>query len=321
MSKPTVIVTETLADRPATWLAERVNLVWCSHEKTDELQSLLPEAQGLLVRTYTQVNDALLDQAPNLKVVGRAGVGLDNIDLPACHKRGIPVVYTPDANTQAVVEYVLGLILDELRPRTNLTPDNLAQFHQLRKTEVGKQFDQLTLGILGFGRIGKRLGAVAHALGVNLKVCDLMPEADARKAVNYPFEYVSHEKLYSRSDIVSIHVDGRPSNKHLINADALSHFRDDAIIINAARGMLVDHNALATWAKAHPEARAILDVHDPEPVPTDYPLVGLANVRLLPHLASRTNEALENMSWVVHDVLAVIEGRTPSYPAPVGDAD
>ena len=318
MSKPTVIVTETLADRPASWLSERVNLVWCSHEKTDELQALLPEAQGLLVRTYTQVNDALLDQAPNLKVVGRAGVGLDNIDLPACASRGIPVVYTPDANTQAVVEYVIGLILDELRPRTNLTPDNLAQFHQLRKTEVGKQFDQLTLGILGFGRIGKRLGAVAHALGVNLKVCDLMPEAEARKAVDYPFEYVSHEKLYSRSDIVSIHVDGRPSNKHLINADALTHFREDATIINAARGMLIDHAALASWAKAHPNARLILDVHDPEPVPADYPLVGLPNVRLLPHLASRTNEALENMSWVVHDVLAVIEGRTPKYPAPVG---
>lgn len=312
----TVIVTETLADRPAAWLGDRVDLVWCPHENADELTRLLPTADGLLVRTYTRVDEALLDRAPNLRVVGRAGVGLDNIDLAACRRRRIPVVYTPDANTQAVVEYVIGLILDEIRPRTDLPCGVDADtFHRLRKTEVGRQLDQLTLGIVGFGRIGKRLGRAAHSLGVNVNVCDVLPEAELRKVVDYPFQFMPHAELYARSDVVTIHTDGRSENRHLINADALSHFRDGAILINAARGMLVDAAALAAWAKTHPLGRAILDVHDPEPPPPHYPLWGLDNVRLLPHLASRTDEALENMSWVVKDIAAVFDGQAPRFPA------
>ncbi len=331
MPRPTVVITETLADRPAAWLAERAQLVWQPHDQPG-LREALASADALLVRTYTQVNDALLDQAPRLRVVGRAGVGLDNIDLDACERRGIPVVSTPDANTQAVVEYVLGLMLDHYRPRTPLPPpptpalrseapngrvrDELAAtFHQLRKTEVGRQLDELTLGILGFGRIGKCLGRVAHAIGINLKVCDLLPEAEARKAVEYPFDYVDHATLYANCDVVTVHVDGRPGNRHLLDAAAFARFRPDALFINAARGMLVDHHALAAWARANPRARAVLDVHDPEPPPLDYPLWGLPNVTLIPHLASRTDRALENMSWVVKDVAAVLEGRPPQYPA------
>ena len=314
---PTVVITETLADRPAAWLAQRAELVWCAHDQHQALREHLAHADALLVRTYTQVNDALLDQAPNLKVVGRAGVGLDNIDVQACRRRGVTVVYTPDANTQAVVEYVLGLIFDEIRPRTNLTADTGDEgFHQLRQSEVGRQLDSLTLGIVGFGRIGKRLGRVAHALGVNLNVCDILPEVELRKAVDFPFQFLPHEKLYADSDIVTVHVDGRAENRHLIDACALSNMRDDAMLINAARGSLVDAEALATWAKRHPKARAILDVHDPEPPPPTYPLWGLDNVRLLPHLASRTDAALENMSWVVKDVAAVLSGEAPTHPAP-----
>lgn len=314
----TVVITETLADRPAGWLSERAELVWCPHDQTDELHRHLAQARALLVRTYTQVNDALLDRAPRLQVVGRAGVGLDNIDVAACRRRGIEVVYTPDANTQAVVEYVIGLILDELRPRTDLPGGgDAALFHRLRKTEVGRQFDGLTLGIVGFGRIGKRLGRVAHALGVNVNVCDVLPEAELRKAAaDYPWQFMNHAELYRRSDIVTVHVDGRRENHHLIDAEALSHLREGAILINAARGSLVDAHAVAAWARAHPQGRAILDVHDPEPPPADYPLLGLPNVRLLPHLASRTDAALENMSWVVRDIAAVLEGRAPRHRAP-----
>ncbi|MCE9589985.1 MAG: phosphoglycerate dehydrogenase [Planctomycetes bacterium] len=316
---PTVIVTETLDDTPAKWLAERVNLVWCSHEKTDELKRLLPTAEGLLVRTYTRVDATLLAGAPKLKVVGRAGVGLDNIDVPACRSRGVEVVYTPDANTQAVVEYVTGLMLDTFRPRTAMPAAVSAkEFHQLRKTQVGTQLDQLTLGILGFGRIGKRLGAVAHAIGMKVIAHDLLPESELRTAVDYPVEFVDMDTLLARSDVFTVHVDGRESNRNLINAAALAKLKPGALFINAARGMLVDAPALAAWAKHSAAAggRAILDVHEPEPPPADYPLYRLGNVRLLPHLASRTHPALENMSWVVRDVLAVIEGKRPQFPAP-----
>ena len=314
--KPTVVIAETLADAPAQWLAQHAELVWCGGQENAALHAHLHDAQGLIVRTYTQVDADLLDRAPDLKVVGRAGVGLDNIDLAACKQRNVAVVSTPDTNTQAVVEYVFGLMLDEKRPRTDFQEAiGAEQFHALRRSEVGTQLDQYTLGILGFGRIGKRLGAVAYAVGMNLKVCDLLPEADVRKAVDYPFEYVSHEHLYAQSDVLSIHVDGRAENRHLIDAEALSRLRRDCLLINAARGMLIDHAALADWLKRHPEARAVLDVHEPEPPPSDYPLYGLANARLLPHLASRTDEALANMSWVVHDVWAVLDGRQPEAPA------
>ena len=315
--QPTVIVTETLAETPAKWLSARVNLLWCPLEDGDTLYHHLADAAGLLVRTYTQVNEALLDRAPKLKVVGRAGVGLDNIDVEACRRRGVQVVYTPDANTQAVVEYVLGLMLDDVRPRTNITaPLEPERFHSLRKSEVGRQLDEHTLGILGFGRIGKRLGRAAHALGMRLLVCDLLPEAELRAAVDYPFDYVDHDALYAGSDILSVHVDGRATNRHLIGRDALAKLREQCLLINAARGMLVDADALADWLKHNPAGRAVLDVHDPEPPPADYPLFGLPNARLLPHLASRTERALENMSWVVRDIAAVLEGQSPQYPAP-----
>ena len=311
----TFLISETLDPACADWLSQRGKVVFRTVDDSD-FKRQLATADALIVRTYTQVTGELLDNAPHLKVIGRAGVGLDNIDLEAARKRNIPVVYTPDANTQAVVEYVLGLILDELRPRTDMPITPSAEvFHAMRTNEVGTQLSDLTLGIVGFGRIGKRPGQVAHAIGMNLLVCDLLPEHKLRQAVDFPFDFVGHMDLYEHSDIVSLHVDGRPSNRHLINALALGHFKSQALLINAARGMLVDAPSLAEWARRYPHARAILDVHDPEPPSGNYPLYDLTNVRLLPHLASRTNTAMRNMSWVVRDVVAVLEGRDPQYLA------
>lgn len=313
---PKVVITETLDQTCADWLSTRSEVVWHPHDKPG-LDAQLADSDALVVRTYTEVNDSLLAQAPNLKVIGRAGVGLDNFDLPACEKRGVRVVYTPDANTQAVVEYVIGLILDHYRPRTALKPGTDAQaFHALRKTEVGVELADLTLGILGMGRIGKRIATVAHALGMNVLGCDLLDEATIRKDLpGVPFDFVDHAALYAGSDIVTVHTDGRPRNKQLINKDAMAHLKDSVLFINAARGMLVDHEALVPWLDAHPAATAVLDVHDPEPPVEDHPLYGCANAILLPHLASRTDTALRNMSWVVRDVVAVLEGDEPQFVA------
>ncbi len=320
MTRPVVLITETLSDEAANWLDERAAVQWVSYD-SQEFEEMLPMAEGLVVRTYTQVNEALLSRAEKLKVVGRAGVGLDNIDLDACRAarggEGVMVVSTPDANTQAVVEYVFGLMLDEYRPRTRLLRDaDGATFHTLRKTEVGKQLDELTLGIVGFGRIGKRLGEVAHAVGMNVWACDVLPEAEMRQAVSYPFEYVSHEEIYREADVVTLHVDGRGNNRHMLGEKEMAMLRDDVLLINAARGMLIDHDALAKWA-VKSGARVMLDVHEPEPpLPADAnPLRDMANVVLLPHLASRTDRALANMSWVVRDVWSVLSGEPPRHPA------
>ncbi len=316
MTPPLTLITETLDPAAAEWLGERARVEWVGHDDEASMGRWLPEADAMVVRTYTKVDPALLDRAPKLRVVGRAGVGLDNIDVAACRGRGVEVVYTPDANTQAVVEDVLGLMLDAYRPRTDL-PDHAdaAMFHALRKTEVGVELADLTLGIVGFGRIGKRLGRVADALGMAVHVCDLLPERELREAVAFPFAFMPNEALYASSDIVTLHVDGRASNRGMIDAAALSRFRPDALFINAARGMLVDAGAVAGWLLSNPAAGAVLDVHDPEPPPADYPLWGVANCRLLPHLASRTHTALANMSWVVRDVAAVLAGERPRHPA------
>jgi len=316
MAKPVVIITETLDQAAADWLAQRCAVRWVRFDEADAFEQALPDADALIVRTYTRVDAALLARCPKVKVIGRAGVGLDNFDLDACRASNTPVVYTPDANTQAVVEYVLGLMLDHVRPRTALTAQTTPEaFHELRKTEVGRQLDRLTIGIVGMGRIGKRVATVAHALGMNTLATDLLPETQARQACPVPFDYLDHHTLYQRSDIVTLHTDGRPENKHLLSAEAMSHLRPHALLINAARGMLIDHAALADWLQAHPDAHAYLDVHDPEPPPQDFVLRQLSNATLLPHLASRTDTALANMSSVVHDVWAVLQGESPRYPA------
>ncbi len=318
MTSPLVVVTETLDQACADWLGERVELAWCPHDKQPEFDGLLARADGLVVRTYTQVNETLLAKAPKLRVVGRAGVGLDNIDLPACQARQVQVVFTPDANTQAVVEYVTALMLDAFRPRGTM-PDHCDanEFHRLRKAMVGSQLSELTLGILGFGRIGKRIGQVAHAIGMKVMCNDLLPEAQLRKAADYPFQDVGKGELYRKADVLTIHVDGRAENRGLVGEEALSQLKPSCLVINTSRGFVVDVAALARWAGAvaGQGGRAVLDVHEPEPPPGDYALYGLPNVKLLPHLASRTDVALSNMSWVVRDVAAALAGERPQYPA------
>jgi phosphoglycerate dehydrogenase-like enzyme len=180
---------------------------------------------------------------------------------------------------------------------------------------VGQQLDQLTLGILGFGGIGKRVGAVAHAIGMRVMVNDLLPEEGLREAVDYPFEYVDKAELYCSSDVLTIHVDGRAENRHLVAADELAQLKPGCLLINAARGMVLEPVALVAWANqvAGQGGQAILDVVDPEPPEGDFPLLALPNVRVLPHVAARTHTALENMGWVVRDVWAVLENEEPRF--------
>jgi phosphoglycerate dehydrogenase-like enzyme len=311
-----VIQTEHLSAAAASWLAERCDLRACAHDSS-EFRDLLPKARGLVVRTYTKVNDELLARAPMLKVVGRAGVGLDNIDLPACESRGVKVVHTPDANTQAVVEYVVGLLSDALRPRVTLSqsiPNH--EWNHLREITVGpRQMDELTLGVLGFGRVGSRVAEVARAIGFTVLFNDVreIPEGDRGGA-----ESVSLERLFAACDVISLHIDGRPSNRESVNATLINRMKPDALLINTSRGFVIDNAALADFLRRQPQALAMLDVHEPEPFGAEYPLLGLANAKLYPHLASRTDTAMNSMSWVVRDVLAVLEGREPRFPASSG---
>ena len=311
---PLVIHTELISDRARAWLEARAELISASPDDP-VFEARAGEVEGLLVRTYTDVDDALLDRLPALKVVGRAGVGLDNIDVDACRARGVEVVHTPEANTQAVVEYVYRLLTDCIRPTIRLEEAVDAEaWGELRRTFVGRrELDELVIGVLGMGKIGRRVARVAGAFGARTIGNDLLEIPEAER---FGAEAVEIERLFSEADVLTIHVDGRRENHDLVGAALLGRMKPDAILINTSRGFVIDEPSLAAHLRERPESIALLDVHAHEPIPADSPLLGLPNARLGPHLASRTASAMERMSGVVEDLWTVLEGGEPRWPAP-----
>jgi phosphoglycerate dehydrogenase-like enzyme len=308
-------MTEGSDPRPLQWLKERAHLVQMNTSDA-QFASQLQQAEGLLVRTYTKVNAALLAGAPKLKVVGRGGVGLENIDVPACRSRGVEVVYTPDANTLAVGDFVFGYLLQILRPweffREKVYEPK--EFKRIRDTVRGRQLNEMTIGILGMGRVGRRVGHIAaNGFGMRVIYTDLL---DVAARLDFPATAVDHQTLYRQADILTIHVDMRPGNEHLVGRDQLALLKPASVVINTSRGEVLDAAALAEAVREKRVFGVAMDVFDPEPPKSDFPLLGLDRVLLTPHLAARTTTAMENMSWVVRDVMEVLEGRKPKFPAP-----
>src|SRR6184192_1030994 len=189
MALPNVIVAEGSDPAPLQWLRDRANVIEIAHDDP-RFEKALGSAEGLAVRTYTRVNEAMLAKAAKLRVVGRGGVGLENIDVAACRRRGIEVVYTPDANTLAVGDFVFGYMIQLLRPWGFFRERayDKTEFKRVRDSLRGRQLNELTLGILGMGRVGRRVGHIA-ALGFGMRVIynDLL---DVRSQVQFPAEAV-----------------------------------------------------------------------------------------------------------------------------------
>ena len=315
MPKPLVLVTERGDPKPLEWLRQHANVVEIS--ATDpNFEAQLAEAEGLSVRTYTKVNEALLAKAPKLKVVGRGGVGLENIDVKACRARGIQVVYTPDANTWAVGDFVFGYALQLLRPWAFFKDAvyEPKEFKRVRDTVRGVQLNELTLGILGMGRVGRRVGHIAtRGFGMRAIYNDLL---DVQSQLDFPATPVDKATLYREADVLSLHVTMLPGNENMVGREELATMKPTAIVINTSRVEELYADALAEAIREKRVAGAAMDVFWPEPPEKDFPLLGFDNVLLTPHLAARTTTALENMSWVVRDIVEVLNGRTPKYPAP-----
>src|SRR5438552_7076174 len=314
-TRPVVLVTEGSDTAPLQWLRTQAEVLEVGLSEAG-FDTALARAEGMVVRTYSKVNDALLAKAPRLKVVGRGGVGLENIDVAACRKRGVQVVYTPDANTIAVGDFVFGLILQLIRPYAAFrerTPEP-KEFKRLRDALRGRQLNELTMGILGMGRVGRRVGHIAaNGFGMRVLYNDII---DVSAHVKFPATSVDKPTLYRESDILSFHVTMIPGNENLISARELAIMKREAILINTSRGEVLDVNALADALKNKRLAGAAIDVFHPEPPPANFPLLGLENVILTPHMAARTHTAIENMSWVVRDVIDVLHGKPPRFPAP-----
>ncbi len=307
--KPIVIQTENLPQECSDWLAERCDLHICPADSI-RFKELLPTVKGLVIRTYTVVDRAMLDEATNLQVVGRAGVGVDNIDLTACKERGITVVHTPEANSESVVDFVLTTMLSSLRSlREVACALSQEEWNSLRDDSITKkEFSETTIGIIGFGRIGSRLGRVAKTLGFRVVFNDVLNIQD-----KHGCEQAQLQKLLEESDVITVHVDGREENNHLCNTAMFSAMKPEVLFMNASRGFVVDAYALTDFLKHNLTARAILDVHDPEPITNDYPLLHVPNATLYPHIACKTKTAVASMGWVVKDIEAVLGGKEPRY--------
>ncbi len=304
-----VIQTESLPDKCSSWLETRCKLFVCGPE-TQQFQDLLPLAHGIVIRTYTTITRSIIESAPSLKVIARAGVGVDNIDLEACEDHGITVVNTPQANQDSVAEFVISRLLSKLR-RTTFVIDELSQedWNHLRQRSItAREFSQIKLGIIGFGGVGQKLGNLAAHIGFNVSFHDIK-----RIPCSSRFSQCSLEEILHDSNVISIHVDGRSSNKHFCNSSFFKKIKTDCLFVNTSRGFVVDAYALANYLDKNPLALALVDVHDPEPIVKDYPLLNMPNAELYPHIASKTENATMNMGWVVRDLVSVLNNETPKF--------
>ena len=250
-----------------------------------------PNAHAIIIRSDTRVDAELLALAPNLKVVVRAGVGVDNIDLDECSARGVVVMNTPDANTISTAEHALALILALARhiPQADRSVRN-GQWE--RKAFTGMQLYGKTLGIIGFGRVGRALAERAQCLGLTEIAYDpFVPHEVAR---HLGLSLVPRlEELLEVADIISLHATMTRDTEEFINADTIAQMKDGVLIVNAARGKLINAADLAAALKSGKVAGAALDVYEVEPPTDDNPLMGLPSVIYTPHLGASTFEAQE----------------------------
>ncbi|MDE3202570.1 MAG: phosphoglycerate dehydrogenase [Acidobacteriota bacterium] len=261
-----------------------------THDKLpDGLPAALADADALVVRSAVQVDEALLAHAPKLRVIGRAGVGVDNIDAEAATRHGIVVMNTPGANAVAVAELTIGLMLGLARkvPTANAT---MHAGKWEKKSLQGSELRGKTLGILGLGRIGLEVARRARGFGMELIGSD--PFVSAAVARENGINLVSVEELLAKSDYLTLHVGLTPQTAGIINEKTLATMKKGVRIINCARGELVEEAALAAALKSGHVGGAALDVFTAEP-PRDSPFFGLDNVILTPHIAGSTGEAQE----------------------------
>ena len=278
-------------------------------DRRAEMLASLADCDALIVRNRTQVNAEVLAHAPKLKVVGRLGVGLDNIDMVACKARGVEVIPAIGANALAVAEYVIGTAMLLLRG-TYMSTAAVADGKWPRgPLSNGREIAGKTLGIVGFGGIGQLTAKLAQAMGMQTIAHDPMIVADAPVWQAHHTRCVSLDALLATSDVVTLHVPLLDATRNLINTTRLSLMKPDAILINTARGGIVDEAALAAALTSKKLGGAALDVFDEEPLKAGSPLAGCPNMILTPHIAGVTAEANTRVSSLIAERVAAFLQR------------
>ncbi len=287
----------------------------------DELLRRVAGVEGLLSLLTDRVDDELLDAAgPQLKVVSNFAVGFDNIDVLACTKRGIPVGNTPGVLTETTADLAFALLMAVARrlpeARDYVRDDKWQTWGPLLL--LGRDINGATLGIVGFGRIGREMAKRARGFGMQVLYHDVhraTPEEEAELGA----ESVEMERLLAESDFVSLHTNLSPETHHLLDAAAFSSMKRGAVVINTSRGPVIDHDALYDALKSGHLFGAGLDVTDPEPLRGDHPLVTLPNCLVVPHIASASEATRDRMAeMAAANLLAGLRGER--LPTPVDAA-
>jgi len=256
--------------------------------KREETLAALADADALILRSATKADAALIAAAPQLKVIARAGVGVDNVDLAAASARKIAVMNTPDGNTVATAELAFALML-ALARHIPQAYDSLNAGKWDRKSFMGVELRGKTLGVVGFGRIGRAVAK--RALAFEMQVVAYDPFVPAAVAEQMGAKLVSLDELYAQADYITLHSVVNDQNRQMINHDSLAKMKKGVRIINAARGALINETDLAEAIKSGQVAGAAVDVYAEEPPPAGHPLIGLAGVIDTPHLGASTEEA------------------------------
>jgi (S)-sulfolactate dehydrogenase len=270
-----VVHDATLVDHPARMIA------------------LASSVDAIIVRNRTQVRGELLAALTRCKVVGRLGVGLDNLDLPGCEARGIRVIPATGANAQSVAEYVVATAMLLLRGAYGSSAEVGAGTWPRAALTNGREIGGKTLGLVGYGSIGQLTGRLARAVGMQVVAHDAVMPAGA------DVPSLSLDALLAQADVVSLHVPLLDGTRHLVNAQRLAAMKPGAVLINTARGGVVDEAALANALRAGRLAGAALDVFEAEPLPAGSALANCPNLLLTPHIAGVTAEANERVSSLI----------------------
>jgi D-3-phosphoglycerate dehydrogenase len=284
---PVVLIADKLAQSTVAALGDQVEVRWVDGPDREKLLAAVPEADALLVRSATTVDAEVLAAAPKLKIVARAGVGLDNVDVDAATERGVLVVNAPTSNIHSAAEHALALLLSASRqiPAADAT---LRKHTWKRSKFSGTEIFGKTVGIVGLGRIGQLVAARIEAFGTHVIAYD--PYVSPARAAQLGIELLPLDELLARADFISVHLPKTPETAGLIDKEALAKTKPGVIIVNAARGGLVNEAALAEAVSSGHVRAAGLDVYSSEPC-TDSPLFELPQVVVTPHLGASTEEA------------------------------
>ena len=306
-----VVITEFMDQDAVASLAVHFDVTYDATlvDRHEELLASLADADAVVVRNKTQVNAALLAAGPRLKVVGRLGVGLDNVDLPGCKNRGIEVIPASGANALAVAEYVIATAMLLLRGAYTSTEIVSGGKWPRAALSNGREIAGKTLGVIGFGSIGRLVAKLARGLGMAVVAFDAQIPADAAQWREEQTMPLAFDELLRTADVVTLHVPLTPTTRGLLDATRLALMKPDAILINTARGGVVDEAALAAALKAGTLGGAALDVFDREPLSAGSPLMGCPNLILTPHVAGVTRESNVRVSTMIADKVAAALDR------------